>query len=247
MRQRCLMARAGLRAPSVANVQALPDSSSHVIRCVRRWQRNTEFRRTRVIVYVCRCGGRRSGLSRILTSVTGRFCHHIIARPHCCRAPSPIRAWCPHGGHPPASSVCRVYADVAQHTSAASAEVRALTLPRPSRSRSPAPLLSFPPTASPSPSRPAVAATRLCAVGVTPRTSSPPGAACAVATSGAAWHTVTGAAQQMGPRDAAPASSRVLRGGALPSRWESSPQPRVARSAAGMHVAHARFGRSARL
>ena len=68
------MARAGVRAPSVANVQALPDSSSHVVRCIRRWQRNPEFRRTRVSVYICRCGGRRSGLSRILTSV----CHTAV-------------------------------------------------------------------------------------------------------------------------------------------------------------------------
>ena len=52
VRQRCLMARAAVRAPSVANVQALPDSSSHVVRCIRR----------------------RSGLSRILTSV----CHTAV-------------------------------------------------------------------------------------------------------------------------------------------------------------------------
>ena len=68
------MARAGVRAPSVAKVQALPDSSSHVVRCIRRRQRNTEFRRTRVIVYVCRCGSRRSGLPRTLTSV----CHTAV-------------------------------------------------------------------------------------------------------------------------------------------------------------------------
>ena len=74
VRQRCLMARAGVRAPSDANVQALPDSSSHVVRRIRCRQRNTEFRRTRVIVYVCRRGRRRSGLSRILTSV----CHTAV-------------------------------------------------------------------------------------------------------------------------------------------------------------------------
>ena len=34
MRQRCLMARAGVHAPSVSSVQALPDSSSHVVQCI---------------------------------------------------------------------------------------------------------------------------------------------------------------------------------------------------------------------
>ena len=35
VRQRCLMAPASVRAPSVPSVQAMPDSSSHVIRCIR--------------------------------------------------------------------------------------------------------------------------------------------------------------------------------------------------------------------
>ena len=35
VRQRCLMACAGVHAPSVPSVQAMPDISSHVIRCIR--------------------------------------------------------------------------------------------------------------------------------------------------------------------------------------------------------------------
>ena len=74
MRQRCRMARAGVHTPSVLSVLAMPESSSHVVRCIRSRQLNVECRRTRVIAHVHCSGSRRSGLSRILTSV----CHTAV-------------------------------------------------------------------------------------------------------------------------------------------------------------------------
>ena len=49
--QRCLMARAGVHAPHLPSVQAMPDSTSHAVRRIRSCQLNVEFRRTRVMVW----------------------------------------------------------------------------------------------------------------------------------------------------------------------------------------------------